>query len=211
MRVEHHFDFGSPAVRAWLDANGLRRGAGEGEVDLARRVFQVIAKGSSYEYLGRQERTASHVARAGKSDCGGLATLFVAALRSQGVPARVLAGRWAKSARPGERAGPACYFQEHVKAEFFASGVGWVPADLSSAVVHDKSPGKLRYFGNDDGDFLTFHVDTDLELDTLHFGRKTVTYLQKAAYWATGSGDFEGAVVDEDWRVGPLRRARGRQ
>jgi transglutaminase-like putative cysteine protease len=139
-----------------------------------------------------------------------MATLFVAALRAQGVPARVLAGRWAKSAVRGERVGALPYFQGHVKAEFFAQGVGWVPADLSSAVVHDRSPEKLRYFGSDRGDFLTLHVDTDLVLDTVHFGSRSMTYLQNSAYWATGSGSFEGAIVTKDWRVTPVGAKTGK-
>ena len=47
------------------------------------------------------------------------------------------------------------YFQEHIKAEFYAQGVGWVPVDLSSAVLHDTSDAKLRYFGNDAGRHAT--------------------------------------------------------
>ena len=35
------------------------------------------------------------------------------------------------------------YFQWHVKAEFFARGVGWIPVDCSSAILHDKTPERL--------------------------------------------------------------------
>ena len=57
-------------------------------------------------------------------------------------------------------------------------------------------------------DFLTMHVDTDLVLDTVHFGPRTVTYLQKTAYWVTGGGDFDGAVVGEHWQVSPGPQGR---
>ncbi len=196
------FDFRNNGLKAWLAQRGLIRATQEGDVDFARRVFQAITRNFLYDYRGEQDRTASHVAAAGKSDCGGLAALFVSALRSQGVPARTLAGRWAISARPGQRVGEVMYFQEHVKAEFFAEGVGWVPVDLSSAVLHDRSPEKLRYFGNDPGDFLTWHLDTGLTVDTRHFGRKTYTLLQRPCYWVTGSGSMDGSYAQESWTVG---------
>jgi transglutaminase-like putative cysteine protease len=201
LRVTSQFDYPSQRVQAWLTGRRLSRQDREGEVDYARRVFQAIAGSFEYDYRGEQNRSASYVAAAGKSDCGGLAALFVAALRSQGVPARTLAGRWAVSARPGQRIGDVLYFQEHVKAEFFAEGVGWVPADLSSAVLHDRSAEKLRYFGDDPGDFVTLHLDTDLVFDTRYFGRKTYTLLQRPSYWVKGSGSMQGAVASEGWTV----------
>jgi hypothetical protein len=207
LRRTSWFDHESPAVRDWIVGKRLIRGGTEGEVDFARRVFQTIAREFHYEYSGDlQDRSAGAVCTAGKSDCGGLCVLFVTVLRSQGIPARMLAGRWALSAKPGERVGSVDYFQEHVKAEFFAQGVGWVPADPSSAVLHDRSADKLRYFGNDPGDFLTLHVDPDLTVDTVHFGIKSVSLLQKPAYWAAGGGTFDGAVVREGWRVEAMPR-----
>jgi hypothetical protein len=105
------------------------------------------------------------------------------------------------SANPGQRIGNVLFIQEHVKAEFFAQGVGWVPADQSSAVQYDRSPQKLLHFGNDSGNFVTFHMDSDLTFDTLFFGTKTMTLLQKASYWASGSGSFDGVTISEDWTV----------
>jgi hypothetical protein len=133
-----------------------------------------------------------------------LSILFVTALRSQGIPARILAGRWARSAKPGDQIGALDYYQEHVKAEFYAQGVGWVPADLSSAILHDPSPAKLDFFGNDCGDFLTFHLDDNLSFDSLQFGVKTMQFLQRPAYLAKGSGNFKNAVIRETWTVTPL-------
>lgn len=196
-----HFQHGSVTVRRWMDEAGLRRREGEGEVDFARRVFRHIVTRFGYEYLGEQDRSASFVCRTGKSDCGGLAVLFATVLRAEGVPARTLAGRWAKSADPAEKLGAVDYRQEHILAEFFAQGVGWVPADLSSAILHDHSPDKLAHFGNDPGLFLTLHVDTDLMVETPRFGVRRMPLLQRASYWAWGSGSVDGAVVRETWNV----------
>ena len=191
-------DYTNASLRDWMARNRLTRSAREGEVDFARRVFQFIAKNFRYEYLGdEQDRSPAHVSAVKKSDCGGLCVLFVAALRSQGVPARVLVGRWAISATHGKHADS----QEHVKAEFFAQGVGWVPVDLSSAILSDKTAEKLDYFGRDPGDHLAFHVDTDVAIDTRYFGVKTITWVQSANYWATGAGSFDGETTEEDWKV----------
>jgi transglutaminase-like putative cysteine protease len=201
LRSTPQFDYSSKRVKTWMAGHELIRLREEGEVDYARRVFQVMARTLGYDYRGEQDRSASHVCTVLKSDCGGLSALFVAVLRSQGVPARTRAGRWATSVRLDQRMGSVRFFQEHIKAEFYAQGVGWVPVDLSSAVLHDTSDAKLRYFGSDAGDFITWHLDTDLVFDTLHFGRKTCTLLQRPSYWVVGVGSMAGATTSEDWQV----------
>ena len=201
LRRTSQFDYTNDVLWHWLTSNRLTRGEREGEVDFARRVFQVIAKGFHYEYLGQQDRSAPHVCVVGKSDCGGMAVLFVTALRAQGIPARALAGRWAKSAVKDDKIGAIPYYQEHVKAEFFAQGVGWVPVDLSSAVLHDKSPDKLAFFGNEHGDFITLHLDNDVSLDSLNFGIQVMPWLQDAAYWVTGAGNLNHTTISQVWTV----------
>lgn len=195
------FDYDTPEFAEWIKAKGLRRGDREGEITFARRVFVRLASDFEYEYLAEMNRVASAVCRAGKSDCGGLSALFVTLLRAEGIPARMLAGRWALSAKKDEKVGEVRYFQEHVKAEFFAQGVGWVPVDVSSAVLHDKSRDKSRFFGNDLGDFIILHFDHGLSFDTGIFGVRRQPLLQRATYWATGSGDFKESVMREDWTV----------
>ncbi len=100
--------------------------------------------------------------------------------------------------------GEVAYYQQHAKAEFFAEGVGWVPVDLSSAVLHDSTPDGLRYFGNDSGDSLAMHFDHDLVLDTIHFGHQSTPWLQGAAYWVSGGGTLDGLQTREDWKVKEL-------
>ena len=78
------------------------------------------------------------------------------------------------------------YYQQHVRAEFYAAGVGWVPVDLASAVERDPSPAGLRFFGHDRGDFLVLHIDPILRVDTLFFGEKTLPWLQGVHYWGAG-------------------------
>ena len=193
------FDVESAGFQQWLKKESLRRESGEGEVDFARRAFLAIKNGFRYRFTTTLDRLASHVCRAGESDCGGLSIVFVAALRGNGIPARTLTGRWALSSdtEPGKEP----FHQQHVKAEFFAQGVGWVPADLASAVLYDKSPEGVREFGHDSGDFLTLHLGTALELDTIHFGKEPAEWLQGPVFWATGSGTFDGLKTTENWTV----------
>src|SRR5262249_48918831 len=114
-------NFKAAAFQKWLDQFHLRKGATENDVDFGRRVYKVITKGFTYEWKGNMDRHATAICQAGKSDCGGLAIVFVSALRGNGVPARLVVGRWASSAnlKSGDP------YQYHVKAEFFAQGVGW--------------------------------------------------------------------------------------
>lgn len=197
-------DFQVPEFQRWLDKLKLRRGLAEPDVDFARRVFLAITQGWKYDYRPGQERQVSKLPALQATDCGGMCLLFTAALRANDIPARVLAGRWADSSKPGENLGGAAYHQAHVKAEFHAQGVGWVPVDPASAVLHDRSKAGLRYFGNDAGDFLTMHLDTDLQVDSIHFGKKTLPWLQGITYWVAGIGNPDQAIVTERWEVRKL-------
>jgi hypothetical protein len=193
--------FAGEAFLTWQREHKLTRGKDEPEIDFARRVFTTIRKEFKYDYQPEMDRAPPAVCQAGKSDCGGLSNLFVATLRSQGIPARTLAGRWATSADPNEKLNGHAYYQYHVKAEFFAAGVGWVPVDMASGILHDRSREGLFYFGYDPGDFLTQHIDGNLEIDSIHFGKQQLSVLQRPAFWVTGQGTLEDLKITESWTV----------
>ena len=195
------FDFTSSDFRRWQRDTGLGRASSESDVDFARRVFLTLRRRLRYEYHDDMDRHASHIAQNAAGDCGGMSVLFASVMRSSGVPARVLAGRWAKSSKPGETVGDVRYFQQHVKAEFYAAGVGWVPVDLSSAVEHDHTAEGLQYFGVDRGNFLAVHIDPTISVDTIHFGRQTFAWLQGVKYYVSGQGTVQGSTFDETWTV----------
>jgi hypothetical protein len=194
-------NFESDGFKSWQGEHKLTRGKDEPEIDFARRVFSTIRRQFKYEYVPDMDRAAAAVCQAGKSDCGGLSNLFVATLRSQGIPGRTLAGRWAISADPNEKLNGHEYYQYHVKAEFFASGVGWAPVDMASGILHDRSREGLYYFAYDPGDFLTQHIDGNLEIDTIHFGKQQLAVLQRPAFWVTGSGTLDDLNIVEGWTV----------
>ncbi len=194
-------DFKDERFQKWLKAAGYLKRKAEGEIPFARRVFLGLRASHTYDYRPAMDRKASAVCDGGKSDCGGLSILFVAAMRANGIPARALFGRWATSAKPTDKLGEAAYYQWHVKAEFFAANVGWVPVDLAVSLLHDKSKDGLEHFGHDDGDFLTMHIDPNLELDTVAFGRQSVHNLQNPPFWASGAGKMDKRKDTESWTV----------
>jgi hypothetical protein len=194
-------DFNQPDFKNWMTAQRISRDAKTHDVDVAREIFLAIRAKCKYEFKDKMDRRASAVCVSEKSDCGGLSHLFVAACRAQGIPARVLFGRWAKSVDSKETLDGKTYFQWHVKSEFFAAGVGWVPVDMAAGVSSHPTATGLDYFGVDKADFITFHVDPNLELDTIHFGKPSVLCLQSPLFWVSGGGSTEPTTVNEDWKV----------
>ncbi|MFG0267147.1 MAG: transglutaminase family protein [Rhodopirellula sp. JB055] len=196
-------DYQSETFQAWKSRNRFRRRKTEGEVKFAQRVFQTLAHTYQYSYVPSEDRTASLLCQSDATDCGGLSTLFATVMRSEGVPARILSGRWAISATPGETVDDQPYYQYHVIAEFYAQGVGWIPLDTSSAILHDRTPAKLRFFGQSPGDFITYHVDPGVEFDTDLYGDYRTAYFQIPLMWVSGQGTLEQFSHQESWTVQP--------
>ena len=203
VKTDGDFDWKAEPVQKWVREHDVMRRPGESEVDFARRVFVAIKRSFNYEFKSGMDRHASAVCRAGKTDCGGLSVLFATILRGHDIPARTLVGRWAQSSKAKETVGDLAYYQTHVKAEFYADGIGWVPADLASA-LHDKQGDGLSCFGHDPGNFLTLHVDQHLRLDSIHFGKHDIEFMQSPAYWVTGQGSIEPIHSQEKWDVRKL-------
>lgn len=194
-------EFTTTGFTNWMEKQKLIRGEKETELDFARRVFLWIKQNCKYDYREEMDRTATKVCRAGESDCCGLSVLFVSTLRANQIPARILIGRWAKSSEDGEKLKGLPYHQTHVKAEFFVGNIGWIPVDPSSAILHDRQPDGLTFFGHDPGDFLTFHVDPHIEVDSKLFGPQSFIGLQSPRWWVRGEGDLKPSTVTEKWEV----------
>ena len=77
--------------------------------------------------------------------------------------------------------------KHHVKAEFFAHGIGWVPVNAAGA-VGDTAGGDFAFFGNDPGDFIAMANDGDLVLDSFHWGKQNYGVIQGLVYWWLGVG-----------------------
>ncbi|KLU05769.1 putative transglutaminase [Rhodopirellula islandica] len=203
LRPTPEYDYRSAAFQEWKVKNRFRRLRTEGEVRFAQRVFQKLANSYQYSYVPSEDRTASLLCQSNATDCGGLSTLFATVMRSEGVPARILSGRWAISATQGETINDQPYYQYHVIAEFYAQGVGWIPLDTSSAIIHDRTKTKLQYFGQSDGNFISYHVDPGVEFDTDLHGDYRAAYFQIPLMWVTGQGTLDGFQHQESWTVTP--------
>ncbi len=193
-------DFETPVFRTWMQQNSLTRAVEEKDLNFAHRVFSFIKHHYTYEYPTQNHSTAQ-VCASTKSDCGGLSSLFTGIMRANGVPARLRVGRWAKSQQPGNTVGD--FGNWHVKAEFFARGVGWVPVDGSSAL--GSANGENRYFGNDAGDFITFTNDGDMLLNSFIRGPQNIRALQGITYWWRGKGSDDGNHTETVWTVEDAR------
>ena len=139
-----HFDFSSSRFQAWLRKEGLRRKSDERDLDFAHRAMETLVRTHTYRSELRSNRSASAVCASGWSDCGGLATIYVSILRANGIPARCLTGR---SIDPNTT---------HVKMDFYADDVGWVPGDPAVAIGSQRANAG---FGREHFDMLITHFD----------------------------------------------------
>lgn len=183
-----------PDFKAWLKSSGLIRKSGERDLAFGWRVLQAIGRGFDYAYPPKSlERACNQVVADKASDCGGLSALAVSVLRANNVPARTLVGRWVEANKDSED-------QYHVKFEFFAAGIGWVPCDGSGAVTWKGGPAAA--FGKERGNFLVLHYDfSALRVDSVHWGRKHVRILQGVVWWVAGSGKTKGSSLTTQWTV----------
>jgi len=197
-------DFSAEAFQRWLESKGLRKQPDEADLDFARRVFLAITHAYQYEYSETMDRHASVLCQHHTADCGGMCALFAATLRANKVPVRLVLGHLAKSEAPDPPPKGKVAHCCHTKAEFYAKDIGWVPVDLSSAVEYDKTPEGLRYFGHDKGEFITMHLDYDVEYDAGPRGVKTTRHLQNVRFHVGGNGDANSAKIEHKWQVETL-------
>jgi hypothetical protein len=147
-------DMKSRIFKDFLTQSNLRRQKDESDVDFAARTFLYICQHFKYVFPNPAK---VDVIEAAKGDCGGLSRLFNRIMRANGVPSRILIGRWARSGKPA--AEDSLDGQLHVKVEFFARGIGWVGVDCAGGVNAKGNP--LVFFANDPGDFVVLDVEFD--------------------------------------------------
>ena len=191
-------DWTSEAFQKGLDRADLRPHEGEHAIVFTQRVLRHV-RSLNYSYTAEMDRCASHVLTMGTSDCGGLGALTVATLRAAGVPARLLVGRWAKSAKPTDQLEGLPYGQWHVKLEFYVDGIGWIPADAATGMQDPTA-----WFGRQNADFITLHVDPGVRVKTI-FGERELLWAQGVCFWIRGDGTLDNKTVDETWTVTPVR------
>jgi hypothetical protein len=185
-------NFRDPSFQAWLDHAGLRRKDRETDLEFAFRAFKYVRE--HVPETGAPGLRATEVCASTKgSSCGGCAILFCAILRTNGIPARSVWGRPASSRRRPDQ------IMWHVKAEFYAAGIGWVPADPGAGRGRQIPPEAL--FGKDAGDFITFHIDPDIQLPDGFGGTTDVLSAQSIQTLWQGSGGMNDWKWVDHWTV----------
>jgi transglutaminase-like putative cysteine protease len=203
-------DHESKAFRDWLDAKRLRLVKRETPIELAARILDVIRTDYQYAYEPAADRRASVVCGRKASDCGGMSLLFVAAMRANGVPARLLVGRTALPPKPGSTPGTLDYDRPHARAEFHVPGVGWVPVDPAYANLDTARP-VADFVGHDPGDLLVLHLESDLKLPFPDQTRSADLLQLAPAVWVHGKGKTELTFAPAGWdlKATPARGTPG--
>ncbi len=188
-------------LREWMERVGLKRKDGESDLVFAYRVFRHIKDHFHYESPAG-DQSASAVCGKGKSDCYGLSNLFIAVLRDNAVPARKLIGRMANSGKMYDPASATAAGEgkEHVKAEFFARSIGWVPIDAAAA-VSSPDAGAFAFFGNDPGDFITFSNDPYGTTETFVAGKLWGVAAQDVGIWWRAGDPTRKIRIEKTWTV----------
>ena len=189
LRASKTIDWDADAFQSWLkETPGMTKSGADSDIVFARYVYGYIAEKGTYstDSFVKAHSAPSVICRTLTGDCGGFAMLFTAIMRANGIPARTLVGRWAVSGQ-----------QTHVKAEFWAKGIGWVPVDITSGFKDED-----KFFGRDYGDFITFHTDTDIVIDSIYWGQSEFWGNQGWLYWLTaGGGSDSGSTYKDTWTV----------
>ena len=151
--------------------------------------WQAMVKTFTYRFDQKSDRSASAVCKAGWSDCGGLATVYVSILRANGIPARCLSGRTLKPDDP------------HIRMDFYADGVGWVPGDPSVAIAEKSADAG---FGHEPPDMVIMHFDLIRFQHQYHWlqGIGIVRSINVNDEGTTAGMSLEAAMTVEELSVG---------
>jgi len=194
-------DFNDPDFQGFLDWAGLRKSAGESDYDFAKKAYYLTARHFSGK-SGGPKHLVSLLCRATETDCGGFATFFSAICRANGLPARVLIGRWVNiNGAPGDMCAAV-----HCQAEVWLEGCGWVNVDANQFCNQPDSRAD-DFFGRYNGDFVAMHFDVDLVGPK---GESSVI-LQMAGVWYSTIGNADGShnILTGSWisSVKPIDQA----
>jgi Transglutaminase-like superfamily len=164
IKPTHCLDYTNADFQKYLSDFRLRRGGNESNLAFAHRAFQIFCADMASRF---QERASAAglgglVSKLCQRDmhaggCGDCAFQFVAILRANGVPARVVTGRWAETATPD-------FGMFHVRSDFYDPSIGWIPVDsnFGFADLLKGRDNECQFEKSAMGDFVTMHLNTDV-------------------------------------------------
>jgi transglutaminase-like putative cysteine protease len=141
---------------------GLAASIGGGETNplvLARRFYEYVVGSMTYDAAQQSWKgSTEHALVCSVGNCNDIHALFLSLCRSAGIPARLVLGQALEPPVPGQENCELCGY--HCWAEFFAAGLGWVPADASCACKY----GKHALFGDLELNHIAWSVGRDIVL-----------------------------------------------
>jgi hypothetical protein len=196
-RATKCIDYNSPVFQEYLREQKLIRAADESNLAFAYRAYRTLCADLTKRVkTGAPDSAsnwqASYQCRGQCGGCGNCSMQFVAILRANRVPARMVVGRWAKN-QDGD------YGQWHVKTDFYDPAVGWIPVDptfgfFSCRDGNNPDPN----FGNYGADFITMHLNTEVHPWHSYF---EMPLHQFGVGRYEGSSPFHPEAAPENWSV----------
>lgn len=142
-------------------------------VDKAHAIFNWVCDTLDYHYPPSEQSALETLERCA-GDCRGYSFLFIAMCRAIGIPARQVSGVFFTEERTGQ----------HVWAEFYLPGYGWIPADPSEADSEHGDHDSRGHFARLPNNRLTLSVGTNLPV-------------QPVLPWATwNNSDLQSGTTD---------------
>ncbi|KPU43440.1 N-acetylmuramoyl-L-alanine amidase LytC precursor [Oxobacter pfennigii] len=121
---------------------------------IARNIFEFVNTNIDYDF-SEANKGALNALNTKKGVCEDFADLFVAMLRSLGIPARVVTGYWVEVENQSNMDEAGQY--GHAWAEFYLPEYGWIPAEPTVIKTNlEKRIAAFEYFANfnDPGHFI---------------------------------------------------------
>lgn len=151
-------DLGEDRFRSWLKEYKLVKEPGESDLKFAWRAFKHVSTFFKYDDMAEGLNPLRVIAEK-SSNTLGLATLYLAILRSQEIPCRyVVSMPLLQFKDQTNQVGDTRLHEEtaDVLVEFWTPEIGWVPVDaVRAAGYHEPS----EFFGNSEGHFVAYHFD----------------------------------------------------
>ena len=135
-------------------------------LEKARAIYDYVFANMRYDKTGTGwgRGDVLYACDAKKGNCTDFHSLFIAMVRSQGIPAKFEIGfPLAGDKSSAEIAGYHCW------AEFFDADHGWIPVDISEAWKHPEK--KDYFFGAHDDNRVQFTTGRDLEVNPHQDGK----------------------------------------
>jgi transglutaminase-like putative cysteine protease len=155
-------------------------------LEQAQRIYEHVAGTMAYDAAQQSWKgSTEHALVCSVGNCNDIHALFISLCRSAGIPARLVLGQAFEPPAPGEEACEVCGY--HCWAEFFASGLGWVPVDASCACKY----GRGHLFGDLEMNHVAWSMGRDLLLAPPQRGGRVLFF---AAPYVEVDGQPHGAV-----------------